>query len=79
MPTYEYRCSNCGYRFDVFHNMNDTTERNCPECGSKTEKMIGNGSGIIFKGAGFHVNDYAKSKKSSSSDSCPSGTCCCKD
>jgi len=63
MPTYEYRCSKCGYKFDEFHKMNDNAERRCPKCGSRAERMIGTGSGIIFKGAGFYANDYAKSKK----------------
>ncbi|MCK5117755.1 MAG: zinc ribbon domain-containing protein [Candidatus Aegiribacteria sp.] len=76
MPTYEYRCQNCGHRFDEFHQMNDTAERKCPECGSTVERMIGTGSGIIFKGAGFHATDYAKPKCAEKPDSCPSGTCC---
>ncbi|MCD4700857.1 MAG: zinc ribbon domain-containing protein [Candidatus Aegiribacteria sp.] len=79
MPTYEYRCSNCGHRFDEFHQMKDTAERKCPECGSKAERMMGTGSGIIFKGAGFYATDYAKPKHADKPDSCPSGTCCCKD
>ncbi len=76
MPTYEYRCENCGRRFDEFHHMNDTAERKCPECGITAEKLIGTGSGIIFKGAGFHATDYAKPKYADKPDSCPSGTCC---
>ncbi|MCD4774653.1 MAG: zinc ribbon domain-containing protein [Candidatus Aegiribacteria sp.] len=79
MPTYEYKCSNCGHRFEEFHNMNDTAERKCPECGNRVERMIGTGSGIIFKGAGFHANDYAKPKSGDKSGSCPSGSCCSKD
>jgi putative FmdB family regulatory protein len=79
VPTYEYRCSNCGYKFDEFHNMNDTAERKCPICGSIAEKMIGTGSGIIFKGAGFYANDYAKPRNGKKPESCPSGTCCNKD
>ena len=76
MPTYEYRCRDCGHKFDEFHQMNDTEQRKCPECGSTAEKLIGTGSGIIFKGAGFHATDYAKPKCADKPDSCPSGTCC---
>lgn len=84
MPTYEYRCKCCGRRFDVFHNMNDTTARTCPECGEEAERMIGTGSGIIFKGSGFYATDYARGRDScpagescgESGDSCPAGGCC---
>ena len=74
MPTYEYKCTNCGYNFEEFHNMNDTAERKCPKCGSTAERLIGTGSGIIFKGAGFYANDYAKSRSGEKSDSGLSGT-----
>ena len=85
MPTYEYRCGSCGCTFDEFHNMNDTAQRVCPECGGKAEKMIGTGSGIIFKGSGFHAVDYARGGACGSggcgdnSSSCPAGGCCCDD
>lgn len=85
MPTYEYRCESCGRTFEEFHNMNDTAPRKCPECGGKAEKMIGTGSGIIFKGSGFYATDYARGGNCSdgscgdSSGSCPAGGCCCDD
>lgn len=84
MPTYEYRCVSCGGVFDEFHAMNDTVPRKCPQCGSAAERMIGTGSGIIFKGSGFYATDYAKggeggkgSCPESRKSGCPSGGCCC--
>jgi len=84
MPTYEYRCSSCGCQFEEFHKMNDTSPRKCPECGAEAERMIGTGSGIIFKGSGFYATDYGSGKGSGPEkscgdrpDSCPSGGCCC--
>ena len=41
----------------------------CPSCGGEVRRIIGGGSGIIFKGSGFYVTD---SKKSGSSSSGPS-------
>ncbi len=76
MPTYEYRCTKCGCTFEEFHNMNDTSQRKCPECGSEAERMIGTGSGIIFKGPGFYATDYAKGKCGDNGGSCPAGGCC---
>lgn len=38
-------------------------KRKCPECKKfKLCRLIGAGSGIIFKGSGFYVNDYAEKK-----------------
>ena len=79
MPTYEYKCNNCGYRFEQFHQMNDDADRKCPECGNTAERMIGTGSGIIFKGPEFDANDYAKPNCADKSDTCPSSKCCCND
>jgi putative FmdB family regulatory protein len=85
MPTYEYRCKSCGCTFDEFHKMNDSEPRKCPECGGMAERKIGTGSGIIFKGSGFHATDYAKGGNGDHGScgekkgSCPSGGCCCDD
>jgi predicted nucleic acid-binding Zn ribbon protein len=41
--------------------MNDSRLEKCPECGGEVKRLIGGGSGIIFKGTGFYVTDYKKS------------------
>lgn len=84
MPTYEYRCSSCGCTFDEFHGMSDDSPRECPECGEDAEKVIGAGSGIIFKGSGFYANDYARVRENGRSgcgdgSGCPHGDCCLKE
>jgi len=61
MPTYDYECINCGYVFEHFQSMNDDTLTVCPECEGSLKRLIGGGSGIIFKGTGFYVNDAKKS------------------
>ena len=81
MPPYEYKCKKCGYKFEKFHQMSDESIKTCPECGSEVERLIGTGSGIIFKGAGFHATDYANSGRGccgsdSKPSSCDSGKCC---
>lgn len=59
MPTYDYKCSDCGRIFEKFHGINETPSVSCPECNSlKTEKQISLGAGVIFKGSGFYVTDY---------------------
>jgi len=76
MPTYEYECAKCG-NFDFFQNMKDDPLKKCPKCGGKVHRLIGGGSGIIFKGTGFYETDYKKKKGSpDKSSSCPhSGKC----
>ena len=60
MPTYDYKCKKCEHTFEVFHGINDSPELKCPVCGEKTEKMIGAGIGLIFKGTGFYETDYKR-------------------
>ena len=60
MPTYEYECEKCGYKFEKFQKMTDEPLKACPKCGGKAVRLIGTGSGIIFKGSGFYETDYKK-------------------
>ena len=62
MPTYEYECLKCGHHFEKFQKMNDEPLKICPKCKKSVRRLIGKGSGIIFKGAGFYATDYRKSK-----------------
>ncbi|MBL8032419.1 MAG: zinc ribbon domain-containing protein, partial [Leptospiraceae bacterium] len=34
MPTYDYKCADCGRIFEKFHGMNETPQVSCPECQS---------------------------------------------
>jgi putative FmdB family regulatory protein len=58
MPTYEYECLKCEYKFEEFQNMTDEPLKVCPRCGGKLRRLIGAGAGIIFKGKGFYQTDY---------------------
>ena len=59
MPTYEYKCLDCGLTFEEFQFITAEPLRKCPECGKKNVKrLIGCGSGLIFKGSGFYQTDY---------------------
>jgi len=66
MPTYEYKCENCGFVFEEFQSMNDVPINKCPKCKGKVRRLIGAGAGMIFKGSGFYLTDYKKSNASSS-------------
>jgi putative FmdB family regulatory protein len=59
MPTYDYVCEGCGNKFEQFQTITAKPLRVCPKCGQqKLNRLIGSGSGIIFKGSGFYQTDY---------------------
>lgn len=58
MPVYEYQCVENGHRFDL-HQPVGAEAPACPVCGSATRKVYSS-VGLIFKGSGFHVNDYRR-------------------
>ena len=62
MPTYDYICKKCDHTFEYFQAMSDTPLENCPECKGKVRRLVSGGSGLIFKGSGFYLTDYAKKK-----------------
>jgi putative FmdB family regulatory protein len=68
MPTYLYRCSDCGHSFDFFQKFADDPLTECPECGGPIRR-VPQPVGIVFKGSGWYVNDSRDAKKSTSKTS----------
>jgi putative FmdB family regulatory protein len=58
MPTYEYRCPECGSQFEKIQRMSDEPGAECPECGAAAERRMSAGAGFLFKGSGFYITDY---------------------
>lgn len=74
MPTYEYRCKECGHELEAVQSFKDEPLTECPSCGGPLRKKFA-APGIAFKGTGFYKNDSrsgssstASSSKASSSD-----------
>ncbi|MBU1726706.1 MAG: zinc ribbon domain-containing protein [Candidatus Omnitrophica bacterium] len=63
MPTYDYECLHCGYKFEAFHSMSAKSIEKCPKCHKKVKRLIGSGAGLIFKGSGFYATDYKNKSK----------------
>jgi putative FmdB family regulatory protein len=71
MPTYEYRCRDCGYDFEALQSFSDDALTECPQCAGSLRKIFGN-IGVTFKGSGFYKNDHggrAKTKSASGESS----------
>lgn len=62
MPTYEYKCDDCGHVFDEFQGINDNPLTNCTKCNGSVHRVINGGAGLIFKGTGFYITDYKNAK-----------------
>lgn len=66
MPTYGYRCEQCGQEFDIWQRMSDEAKADCPKCGGPGKRLFFP-AGIVFKGAGFYKTDSRKSGGDSAS------------
>lgn len=57
MPAYDYRCSECGHRFEVQRAFSDASHVRCPVCDGSARRVF-TPVGVVFKGSGFHNTDY---------------------
>jgi putative FmdB family regulatory protein len=71
MPTYSYRCTECGTAFDIQQAFTDDSLTVCPNCGGKLRKLY-SAVGVTFNGSGFYRTD-SRAKPSSSEGSGSSG------
>jgi putative FmdB family regulatory protein len=67
MPTYEYRCSDCGYLFETFQRIDEDTLTVCERCGGRLRKVF-HPAGIVFKGSGFYATDSRRKAKATSNE-----------
>lgn len=66
MPTYDYRCTDCGHEFEAQQAFTDDPLTECPSCSGTVKKRF-SAVGIAFKGSGFYKNDARGSSGSSGS------------
>lgn len=64
MPTYTYRCENCGVQFERQQHFSEQPLTRCPECSRKTLRKVYTPVGIVFKGSGFYSTDHRSSSGS---------------
>ena len=64
MPTYQYRCTECGNELEAVQRFTDPSLTDCPSCEGQLRKVF-NAVGVVFKGSGFYRTDSrADAKKS---------------
>jgi len=83
MPTYSYRCTECGEAFDIQQAFTDDSLTVCPNCGGRLRKLF-NTVGVTFNGSGFYRTDSrakpasegggSSESSSGASDTSPSGS-----
>ena len=56
MPTYQYRCTECGHDLEAVQKFTDAALTECPNCGGQLRKVF-NAVGVVFKGSGFYRTD----------------------
>lgn len=68
MPNFDYQCTDCSKRYDVFHKSREIKEDVlCPSCGSKKHKRL-------ISAPSISMGSNTKSSYQQSSDNC--STCC---
>lgn len=69
MPVYTYRCEKCHGTFEVTQKIIEAPLKKCQLNGCRgAVKRVIHTPGVIFKGQGFHVNDYPDSRGRKKSD-----------
>ncbi len=70
MPVFDYKCLDCGKRYDVYHKVKEVQEDViCPSCGSKShERLVSVPASPVIGGVVGTV--------SAAGSSCDGGSCC---
>jgi putative FmdB family regulatory protein len=68
VPTYSYRCTECGNAFDIQQSFTDDSLTECPSCGGVLRKVF-SPVGVTFNGSGFYRTDSRSSGSSGGSGS----------
>jgi putative FmdB family regulatory protein len=68
VPTYEYLCQACSYKFEVKQSIKDDPVATCSQCGKSVSRII-SAPALMFKGSGWYVTDYSDKMKPPASES----------
>jgi putative FmdB family regulatory protein len=71
LPTYQYRCIECGQPLEAVQRITDAALTECPQCGGRLRKVFP-AVGVVFKGSGFYRTDSRSATKEK--ETAPSGS-----
>ncbi len=74
MPTYEYRCDECGHELEIEQRISEPKLEICPACQKAKLVRLISGSSFILKGGGWYADLYHKPAGSSGSSGSGSST-----
>jgi putative FmdB family regulatory protein len=64
MPTYQYACPDCDYKFELKQKFTDDPVKRCPRCERRHVYRVVGPVAVSFKGTGWYVTDSKKSNSS---------------
>ncbi len=67
VPIYEYECERCQHRFEIMQRFSERPLKKCEECGGPVHKIL-SAPGLVFKGSGWYVTDYANPERKKAAD-----------
>ena len=73
MPTYQYRCTECGNELEAVQRFTDPSLTECPSCEGQLRKVF-NAVGVVFKGSGFYRTDSRADAKKAGSTGADAGS-----
>lgn len=71
MPTYDYRCRECGHTIEIIHSILEDGPEVCERCRGPMQRVL-HPTGVIFRGSGFYVTDSRSAHETASRDSAAS-------
>jgi putative FmdB family regulatory protein len=78
VPTYQYRCTECGEGLEVVQKFTDDPLADCPSCAGRLRKVYSS-VGVVFKGSGFYRTDSRTAAPASAGVGDSAGTKSAKD
>jgi putative FmdB family regulatory protein len=73
MPTYQYRCVDCGSELETVQKFSDPSLTDCPECDGTLRKVY-TAVGVVFKGSGFYATDNRTKGKAAAASAASGGS-----
>ena len=73
MPLYEYRCPDCGHKFEALQSFSADPLTDCPSCGGDNVSKLVSRTSFVLKGGGWYKDHYGLKSGGSDAGSGDSG------